>query len=292
MVVGSGTQRGGDRGQLVLIAAILLAVTVIGTVVLLNTVHSSPNVKAQTDAQSLSGAERTTAQIQGDLETVFAATNTTENEQYPFVKDESKLNETVAEYESQSVKLLSTNKSALLSIGYKPKPSERGNFSAGELDSSFASPKVVMENAKSIPSLSVASDGEVGIEFAFGPSGPTDQDVKLDGTSTTVAGDSCSALADEELTLDFNRGSGVIRDESGGVCVVDLYEPEGVTEISVTITVSSGSGSFALSGVDPDTSYTSGTFAEDVIVNPVFEMEYIDPNVEYRSEFMLFGGEK
>ena len=123
MVVSSDSQRGGERGQLVLIAAILVAVAVLGTVVLLNTVHSSPNVKAQTDAQSLSDAERTTAQIQDDLETVFVATNTTDNEQYPFVSKgsgENNLTKTLNEYENQTIKLLSTNKSALIIITYHP----------------------------------------------------------------------------------------------------------------------------------------------------------------------------
>jgi hypothetical protein len=291
MVVGSDSQPRDERGQLVLIAAILVAVTVLGAVVLLNTVHSSPNVKAQTDAQSVSNAERVTGQIQGDLRDVFVATNTTNNEQYPFVNQgggEDNLNETLSEYETQFVEMLTTNKSALIDITYNAGLSQTGNFSAGEFT---ASPfdEEVMEGAKSIPSLSVTSGGDVEIEFTFGGSGPTAKNVRLYGADPKVNGENCDALSDERLTLDFSRGSGMIRDESGGVCVVNLYDPEKVTNVSVEID-SSGSGSFALSGVDPATS-DGDTVVKDVIVNPVFDVEYIDPNVEYNSNFVLFGGD-
>jgi hypothetical protein len=296
MVVSSDPGRGDERGQLVLIAAILVAVTVLGTVVLLNTVHSSPNVKAQTDAQSLSDAERTTTQIQDDLETVFVATNTTDGEQYPFVEDSSYLSGNVSEYETQLVKMLSTNKSALVNITYDAGRSEEGNFSADEFDGSFDYEEL-MGGADSIPSLSVTTGEEVEIYVTFGPSGPSDTTISLDGkdtndteyedTSGTVT--DCPELSDGQLTLDFSRGSGVIRDESGGVCLVDLYEPGGVTNVSVEID-SDNSGSFAISGVDP-TSTDGGTVVTDVIVNPVFEIEYIDPNVEYSGRFVLFGGD-
>lgn len=118
-----------QRGQLVLIAAILVATAVLGAVVLLNSVHSSPDVKSQTDAQSLSSAERTVDGIQQDLQQL----NESENFQNMSV---SQLKNVTRAYSEEFGNLASRDGVAVPSVAFVGKDGDEIIFEISYIDPS------------------------------------------------------------------------------------------------------------------------------------------------------------
>lgn len=276
----------GERGQLVLIAAILVATAIVGAVVLLNAVHSSPDVKAQTDAQSLADAERTVGEIQRDLRAVFFATNATDSGQHPFAKEDD-LEESTKAYNDQVGNFTAREGVAVQSATLTDQ-SVNGSFVGGDFSGSVSP---VIEDADSIPYLQVtASTAPVELTIERGAE---TRDIRLasdaeyDDPSGTMR--TCSGLSGP-ITLELTRGSGEIRGADGEFCEIDVYDPSDAGTYDVSIT-SGGDGRFAISGGGDSINTGSGVTAETGIVNPTFDVSYTDPSVTYDGNVTLFEGD-
>lgn len=295
-----------ERGQLVLIAAILVATAILGAVVLLNAVHSSPNVKAQSDAQSLSDTEQMTEQLHHHVRKLFFATSTGDGEKQQPYAEIGALGPNVTAYNAQLGTFVSREKPVVTDVEYDPARSVSGGFVAGSAipdESSFSDRYI--EGAASLPYLNVtvAEDAEVVIELYDGPGLTPEQSITLDGENTdyeTVSGTgTCSDVGPEPdpggnagATVELEKRSGVIRDADGDSCTFAFEE---MSQYDVRITAGGSSpvdGSFAVTGGTPASvsAYPNVRTESSVIVNPTVEISYQTPSVAYDSEYTLFTG--
>ncbi|MXR51642.1 hypothetical protein GRX03_08505 [Halovenus sp. WSH3] len=279
-----------QRGQLVLIAAILVATAVLGAVVLLNAVHSSPDVKAQTDAQSLSTADRTVGDIRQDLRDLFFGTNGTDA-QYPFATA-SDLGNATGAYSSDLAAVVSRDSPAVTAVELLPAESTTGGFVSGAVPTSNTS---VIENASSLPYLSINASAAATPRITIVRTAAPDREIVLDGSSTEYddrTGDrrECDDISGR-ARLELTRGSGAIRGEDGAVCEVFVYDPTQSSEYDVAIDAANGDGRFNASGGGTPV-LTGDRRHTGVVVNPTFEVTYRDPSVTYRGNVTLFRGDR
>ncbi|WP_336327476.1 polymer-forming cytoskeletal protein [Halovenus sp. HT40] len=276
----------GERGQLVLIAAILVATTIVGAVVLLNAVHSSPDVKAQTDAQSLADAEKVTNQIQTNLRELFFATTSSEKRAYA---NETDIYGTIGSYEERFSRFVSQDTASVVSVQY-----EDGKSGAYVEDDSLpTSGGPVIEDAAELPYLTVRAESSaqsVEIEITSG-SETTVAELDGDGSEIDSGGEvtDCT-VGDGTVQFSMERGIGRISGEDG-VCTVQIYEQGEPNSIDVAIDASGADGNFAVSAVDPTSVRDDSSFfvRKDVIVNPTFSIEYINPDVSLSTVSPMFG---
>lgn len=295
MVRTSDAQRGGDRGQLILIAALIVATAVLGGVVLLNTIHASPDVSAKTDAQSVTDADQMGQQVQGDLHDVFVAAGEAETGIRVPGATESELTPLLDGYRDQSTTIHSTNRSALLSVSLDESESKDGAVAYwNESTDEFVDgdQEWIIREANALPRFSISveemdehdeltveindSTADVDVEFGVTADGVEDQqgdEFDLTGTAAPI-----------EITL--TDGVGEIRSADDYTTVefpeLDEYNVRFVTDDDI-------GGTYAVSGVDGDA--CASPCREDVIVNPALDLSYQDPNVAYRSTIFLYGGD-
>lgn len=280
-----------ERGQLVLIAALLVATSILGAVVLLNAVHSSPDVKAQTDAQGLVSAERAVDGTQEDLRELFRGTTPQDDTQYLFAEDVGVLGKNVTAYSNARARLAATEGAAISSVELDTAASRNGSFVAGDIPNSGSS---IIEGAESVPYLFVnATSPEVEVTIArSGVSNRTitlKPDAEYVGRSGTAR--TCTGLV-EPITLELRQGTGEIRGADGGLCEISVYDPSEASAYDVSVEATSGDGRFAVSGVTPTSTQSGFEVAKPgVVVNPAFNITYHDPSVSYDGQFTLFGGE-
>lgn len=106
-----------DRGQLLLIGAIVIAVVIVASVVLLNTVHSSPEITADTDARSLSDVENTNSELQNELEELFLGTDVTFGERSVYARTDT-LEENTESFVEQYNDRLASDTAFVASVEY------------------------------------------------------------------------------------------------------------------------------------------------------------------------------
>lgn len=283
-----------ERGQLVLIAAILVATSILGAVVLLNTVHSSPNVKAQSDAQSLSDTEQMTEQLHRHVRKLFFATSTAKGKsEQAFAESDAAFQSNVSAYAEELGQFASTEKPTVAKVEYVD--GAEGDFVAGTIPNP---PRQVIDDAESIPYLRVnASDTQQPVEIEITGTGGTNKRIVLDGPDTeygeTGSPQDCS-LSSGGATLVLTHGSGEIRGANGGLCQFTLYERGELDTYTIEINGSgTGGGTFNVSGVRDGSDVAESGFAvveRNVIVNPTVEISYQTPSVAYDAKYTLFRG--
>jgi len=227
-----------DRGQLILIGALLVAATILGSITLLNTIHESPEVKTQQDARSLQDTELKMSEVHSNLERLFLYNVSVNETGEPLPYTNSSFAGVVEEYERQSMNLSSTTTAGILNVTYLGGV-EGGIARQNRTDSGYeplpGSPaEIVLEDATTIPRLSVivnetgassasfqikiTGDGGSGdqVELELDSSGGTDSIEKTVSGATedpwTCSGFDFDRLRDEDKTLqiDFIKGQGEI----------------------------------------------------------------------------------
>lgn len=291
----SRTSRGDERGQLILIAAIIVATAILGGIVLLNTIHASPDVSAQTDAQSVTNTDRISQQVQADLHELFMAANATETEgevPIPWAEEDG-IEGALAGYNATYTQLVSTNKSAIVDVSYVRGEEGSVAYNETETNNQFVDtdPDWIIERADELPRLYLdISDPGSGLEVEINDTATADADIEFvidDDNDSLVNGD-IECDGDEEVTIDLINGSGAIQTDED-YCAVDLdeYEP-GDSNYNVSFDVDDPDeieGMYYVSGADAD---ACADPCEQGIVNPTVEITYQDPNVDYSSEFRLY----
>jgi hypothetical protein len=299
-----------ERGQLVLIAAILVATAILGAVVLLNAVHSSPNVKAQSDAQSLLDTEQMTEQIHNHVRTVFFATSTSDGEAHQPYAVGSELGQNVTEYNRQLGSFVSTDKPVVASVEYNAASSATGGFVGGDAIPQRGPFEEYISGAESLPYLNVtvAEDADVVLELydTASPTATPDQSITLDGEDTdyqTLSGTgTCNDVGPEPdgggeagVTVELENRTGEIRDADGDRCAFTFDDMSQYTVRINGTTSPPVEGSFAVAGVTPSSvsSYGSSSVRTEsgVIVEPAVEISYQTPSVSYEGEYTLFRGD-
>jgi len=294
--------RRGDRAQLILIAAIVVAVAILGATVLLNAVHSSPDVSAQTDAQSVSDADRTVRQVRYDLRKLFLTIGG--DELAVPGADKTKLREGTAAYSEQFTGLASTNKSEIVNISYVETPDDDGvvaysNESNDELfnesEDAFADDVdgLIVRETESVPRISLKLE-EIGpgenLSVRINDSATSDAEFEFTAEESGVTGDIECDDTDQPVRIDLVYGAGEVT-SNDGFCSVSLDESDwndlGTVNVTFAGDLKSIEGSYAISAKGTGTKCANPCL-EDVTVDPTFEITYQDPNIAYSSEFKLY----
>jgi hypothetical protein len=312
-----------DRGQLILIAAILIAVVVISSVLLLNTAQSATELRTSQQSQSVTNAGQLSQDVREGLDTVFqTSTSLTEAEAtLPYSLDlQSDVETFTEEYRAL------TNAPGILNISYDTSDTVTGGIvfqtaRAEFTDAAGNGDWDVLEDVSSVPTLSariesVEPSEEFTISISSGSAqltientGPGYTVTRVDGTGTRT----CSGL-EPSIIIDFHKGVGEVRGKNG-VCE-GMVLGQGLSS-GYTIRFENGDdaeGTYAISGsggvdgpsnanvYDPNDPFSTPDepnyrgpgdgSGDDIVVNPAFVVTYDDPDITYQSEYGLYNQTK
>jgi hypothetical protein len=295
-----------DRGQLILVGAILVAVTILGSITLLNSVHESPQIATQQDTQSLLEAEWTVTQVRDDLERLFLYNNSVnETAPIPYARRDafggivdaySRQYATLATADAAGIVLVEFDESGSLTGGIaRQNRTQFGDYLGFPADPSAPNGRItVVENAATIPSLSLYVNETAG--FTVRIEGAT-SDEAIQITQNDVTGDVNCGLpgSQEAIEIEFVNGTGEIR--AGDTYCEDRTFGTGLSS-PLNVTIENGNdaeGTYAISGSGSGVNTSVGTSSNrwfrsgsDYVVNPKFEVEYRSPDVSYSSTFALY----
>lgn len=283
----------GERGQLLLVGAILIATVVLSSVVLLNSVHDSPTVQTAQDTRSVAAVDRTVGELTSDLDRLFVATtaNTTTPGPYANASDFTRL---VATYERARLNLSTTDRATALNVTVNATDSATGTVAIAETPTEIDDTGYNLTNATDIPRLSVNASEFNG-----------------DGLNVTVA----NATADRTITLTESGASGAVNCSNGGAdssfvrveftdgvgtvqtndttCTRESFGTELTGPLNVTIESTSNNvtATFAITGTGSAVSADAPTTPSNVVVNPTIELRYVTPEVTYERTFRLYDRE-
>ena len=300
-----------SRGQTILIMSILFAVTVLTTVVLLNTLHAPANVNAELQASSLDDIEQTEAQIADDMERLFlvhtSMNPTGPNERLPYINETSgpdaPFGKVVSNYSDLSGSLTASESGAVVNASYNESRSQEGVLVRQTEDpSDDARPFTndgnpdwtVLAGADGIPRLSMnVTQAPTDPDRPFKIVVDGDTELTFDGDGVEGSGIDCER--EYPIQVDTTDGVGTVS-KGGEVCGrFDLGRPTDLTfENGSEVT-----GTYTISGADPQmgdatTDLTSTSDwrkvydDDDVIVNPAFDVQYRDPSITHESTFHLY----
>ena len=278
------------RAQLVLIGAVAVSVAVLGAVVLLNSVHSSPDAIAETDARSVDQAQQTVTGIEDDLEAVAANRSSGFDRPLRFVDNVPDLNDTVDAYEQQYLNLTTRDTSELVSIEYNPGESINGSFAYDENFNGTGVQSVLTSSPPGPPLGEVVyasftidnkpSSGNVTIQFGGSPH-------PINITSGGVSGsfDSCTIPTDETIEIEIQDGIGTLV-AGDTICTNEFNDLDGLSGVSIDPN-NAVSMEYQISGMNLDCN--SGPCVDDVVVGPAFDIAYQNPNTAVDSTIILWG---
>jgi hypothetical protein len=233
-----------SRGQLLLVGAIVIATVVLASVVLLNTVHSSPSISAEVDAESLENVERASGEIEANLGQLFLTTaaTATADDRLPYVNT-SAFETVVDAYETEYNGIVASDRAFVIDVDYLSNESQPGAvaynrsvFADGAIDTSVNRTVVGSASGGSIsvgtgPLFPVVSLTATGVDL--GPGSPSGVSLVFDNTSQTdrlnVTDD--VSFDDTDPNNGFDCGFGTIDDAtvsvefSAGTGTVTVTEP-------------------------------------------------------------------
>lgn len=288
----------GDRGQLILIGSLLLAVTIIGSIVLLNSIHESPDVYTQQESQSLEEGERVVEEVRDNLERVFLVNSSVAQvgEPLPYA-NESAFGAIVEEYEQQYTNLSTVHSAGLVQVEHVG--GQTGGIARQEPTAngyrSFPSGTVIV-GADAIPTLDLfINETSSPDPFIVEIAGDTDS-VEMEIDETGVSGVVSCPLNDfDGINIHLTDGSGSI---TTGEAYCDVQGIDSGLSGSLTVSFENGDnadGTYTITGATPlsppgvDRSpdgrwYMAGPY----LVNPEFDVQYRNPDLSYSSTFELY----
>ncbi|CCQ34872.1 conserved hypothetical protein [Halorhabdus tiamatea SARL4B] len=278
-----------------MIAALMIALTVLASVVLLNTVHTSPDVTVRSDASGLADTDRSATELRDELRTAFLAANASEmttNDNRLAYADQTHLKSVVKSIETEYNDLASTDRAMVVNVTYNHSAAVEGalTYYSGSGSMSLSGSETLLEDADGkAPLVSLNATTDLTLEF-----NDTDTNTSrfLNVTSTSVefnGSDIHTFNTSSFVQVDFHNGTGEIRtvDDFYGNANVDFGDFNNVTlhdsstSVGSTIEISAegatcGSGSVPCvddAGMD---------------LNPTFIVRTADPSVTYETQFTLF----
>jgi hypothetical protein len=221
-----------------LIGSITIAVVVLTSVVLLNSIHSSPNITADSQAEALDSVEGLDGEIQQNVQRLFLNTNS-DNEQLPYALKGPFRSQIVPTYEETYNRFTAIDGSRVISI-------EQTDFTEGavaynrSVNTSKADKyddRVLLRFVNSsadtqIPRISINATelDDERIDFEFDPPVPPisqDRGIRIDpGDDEVVLGNYnsgdrkvCSFGELEQVTIELTSGVGIVENETSGCAV-------------------------------------------------------------------------
>lgn len=302
-----------ERAQLIMIAAVVIAAFVLGSIVLLNLLHESPEFATERDGQSITDAERVSAHLADDLHRFFLAHSS--NELLPYIEDEGAFENDVAGYDEPYTNLSREGRASITNVSYVSSPegsivwknnTRQADPETGQnLD---PADEVYLEGATSVPRMYFFVDekgfsSEATIVFRA-PDDTTTDVLTVDQADDQVkdsAGDvicESPSPGSSDFEIDLTHGTGEVR-FSDQYCRIDI--PDSVNGFSTfDIKVEGGHNmnwEFVISGTEATVGndYENASadtddahFAENVYVDPTFAVTYQDASITYESEMKIF----
>jgi hypothetical protein len=297
---------GRERGQLILIGALLVAATILASITLLNAVHESPKINTQQDSQSLVEAERTVDQTKANLEGSFLANTSVDEvgEKLPYANES--FNGLVEEYNNQSTNISTTEAAGIVNVMFNDAESARGAVAwQNESISGFeklpgSGGTTILAGADRLPRLSMlvnSTDTSTTDSFKIEVDTET---LRIYGDRVTRNGNPiCDRdSAENAVELDFVNGTGAVITDAEYCGDIDLA-PASSSLTVVFDNQNNADGTFVVSGENaaigafsPDdnrgTRVDAGPGPGTIFVDPAFEIEYDTPNVAYNATFSLY----
>lgn len=314
-----------DRGQLILVGALLVAVTILGSITLLNTIHESPEVKTQQDARSLQDTEQKMAEVRSNLERLFLYNVSVTETGEPLPYANGSFGGVVEEYETQSMNLSSTTSAGVLDVTYLNGSSMTGGIAKQNATADGYRPfpnQTVIQNATTLPRMHVVVN-ETNAGFTLNVTSGSDVSLRFTasgGLRKKPAGGTLTPIcsppsdfdsdADGRIKLDLINGSGSVVYVTGTgptrtkveYCGDITFGPSLSPPLDVEFDnpgpdtangtfVITGTDGFSLSSglsTDENRNYRATLAGDPIIVNPKFEVTYQTPDIEYDSTFALY----
>jgi hypothetical protein len=316
------------RAQLLLIGSITIAVVVLTSVVLLNSVHSSPSITTESDSRTLESVESVNTEVEQNVQELFDATGSG-GKILPHT-NASEFDDILEEYQESYTDVATVDGAIDISV-------ERTDGTTGAVAYNRSIENVEADGNETtllnsttpadvpIPSLSLNAEGideGAAVRVKFGPN-PLNRieienktapgGISLPGPPATTP--ACVKTIQQVGNVSINLEAGVGTLQVGNTtCALgpgDLDIPEG-TPISVQVADTGGIDpevdelSYAISAVAPDNACgipaadkafencvdTSRAGAGNVVlVNAELAVETRYPSLGYNSTSRLFGGE-
>ncbi|PSQ34162.1 hypothetical protein BRD08_10510 [Halobacteriales archaeon SW_10_66_29] len=299
----------GERGQLILVGALLVAATILGSIALLNSIHESPDVNTKQDAQSLAETERTIDQVQTGLERAFLVNTSMDevNESLPYANQTGGFDTLVEEaYVREYLNLSTTETAGVLNVtvvGNQTGGIARQNTTVAGFEDYPSGPVDVVEGAAAVPRFYLLVNDTSSSPFIIqiSETGPTFNSMQLEISNSEVAKRgfgtdwTCDLSGDDStIEIDFVNGEGEVRTDETYCGNLNFGPP---LDPDYTIQFQDGGnadGTYTITAVDPT---DVEDFPEDfrwsrdgTVVNPIFGIEYRTPNVAYNTTYGLYNG--
>ena len=293
------------KGQMILIMAVTFAVTVLATVILLNTLHASADVNTQAQASSLDDIERTQTQVAADMERLFLV-HTSMNrtgEALPYADNsgpDDRFDNVVRNYSDLNAAVTGAESGAVVTVTYADRSQEgllvhQNDSTRNFTNQGDASDVTVLSDAEGLPrfSMNVTSYDSNNGTFRVVVDG--DNRLTISGDGVESSGVVCEPPY--PIQVEATAGVGIVSNQSEVCGTFDLEPPE---ESSFDVEFENGdavTGNFTISGANPTGSaFESNTedwqqvYGDDdeVIVNPAFRMEYTDSSITHTANFSLY----
>ena len=293
------------KGQMILIMAVTFAVTVLATVILLNTLHAPADVNTQAQASSLDDIERTQTRVAADMERLFLV-HTSMNrtgETLPYADNsgpDDRFDNVVRNYSDLNAALTGAESGAVVSVSYVEDRSQRGilvhqndNESFTRGGPSASGDWTVLQGAEGLPRLNMNVTSHDSTDTFKVVVGGTSR-LNFNGTGVEVNGEYCGL--GYPIQVEATAGVGTVSNQTEvcGTFDLELPDPNFDLEFQNGDTVT---GNYTISGTDTDSAISSGleSNTEDwqqvrdgVIVNPAFRMEYTDSTITHTANFSLY----
>jgi hypothetical protein len=300
-----------ERAQLIMIAAVVIAAFVLGSIVLLNLLHESPEFATERDGQSVTDAERVSAHLADDLHRFFLAHSS--NQLLPYVEDESAFENDVAGYDEPYTNLSSEGRASITSVTYVGSPEgsivwKNNTRQADPETGQNLDPddEVYLEDATGVPRMYFFVDNaslanSATIVFEDTTSNDREEVFVIDhGTDTIRYPSNDTEICDTSpnFEIDITNGTGEVR-SSDGYCRLDIRNSiDSYSEFDIKVEGGSEmQWEFIISGTDAtvSTDYENASvvhddahYANNVYVAPTFAVTYQDASITYESEMKIF----
>jgi len=283
-----------ERGQLLLVGAILIATVVLSSVVLLNSVHDSPTVQTQQDTRSVEGIDRTVAELTSDLDRLFVANTSNTTTAGPYA-NASDLTQLVATYERTRLNLSTTDRATALGATVNTTGNATGTAAIAETPTEIDDTGYNLTNATDLPRLSVNASEFGGDELKITVENATENRTIILNESGASGAVGCpDGGADSSFVgVDFIDGVGTVQ-TNDTTCTRESFGTELTGLLNVTIE-STGTGNvtatFAVTGTGSAVNANAPRTPPNVVVNPLVELRYVTPEVTYERTFRLYDRE-
>jgi len=290
-----------SRGQLLLIGALVIATVIVASVVLLNSVHSSPDIAAETDASSLDQVDTANSEIRNDLEHLFRATNSVDGERLAYVEPDS-FESVVEEYADSYNDLIGAESASVANVTYVASKAVDGEIAwnasvnTTQTDEKQLLWDVDADSERPVPQFTLEATnvtGEVTIEFNDTDGGPEpESELSIDGEEDEVVFENGGAEEtlcelDQNASIDLRAGTGeIVTDKKS--CLVSIEYADDFDEILLTLNGDTDELAYEISGDDASCGEGGECPDDNIDINPTFHIAVQDPSVSYSSTFRLY----